>query len=444
MEVWVIYGIVAVVALLASGLVGTVEAAVSSISRARVENMVKDDVRGAAALLRVLNHRANHINLLVMLETILDATAAVFAAMMAMDIISSDAWAITAAIASVSLLSFGVVGVFSRTVGKRNPYSVSLSSAQVLSVINKILGPISKLLIWLGNLLSPGHGFRDGPYATEVELREMVDIAQEHGIVEVTEQRMIQNIFDLADTYAKNVMVPRPEMIWLEADKNAGQATTLMIRSGHSRVPIIGENVDDIVGIAYLKDIVRETYHRTDGGRGVKVGDIVRPAFFVPESKPLDELLQEMQRDNMHIAMLVDEYGGIAGLVTMEDILEEIVGEITDEYDESEVAPIEEIGERQYRAVARLSLDDLKSYLDDELDYDLEFDEEVEDQVDTVAGLISYGLGRVPLPGSDVEFEGLRFTAEGGRDRRGRMKVTSVVIDVPEQNEPYVDHHFAD
>ncbi|WIM67094.1 hemolysin family protein [Corynebacterium breve] len=431
MEVWALYGIVAIVAMLLSGLVGTVEAAVSSISRARVENMVKDEVRGAPGLLRVLNYRANHINLLVMIKTILDATAAVFAAMMTMDLISSDAWAITAAIAAVTLLTFGVVGTFSRTVGKRNPYSVSLHSAQVLAVINRIMGPLSKLLIWIGNLISPGHGFRDGPYATEVELREMVDIAQEHGIVEVTERRMIQNIFDLASTFAKNVMVPRPEMIWLEADKSAGQATNLMIRSGHSRVPIIGENVDDIIGVAYLKDIVAETYHRTDGGRGVPVADIVRAPFFVPESKPLDELLHEMQRDNTHMALLVDEYGGIAGLVTMEDILEEIVGEITDEYDESEVAPIEEIAPRQYRAVARLSLEDLVEFLDDHLGFELEFDDDTVGQVDTVAGLISYGLGRVPLPGSHVDIEGVRFTAEGGRDRRGRMKVRSVLVDVP-------------
>ncbi|SES29424.1 hemolysin family protein [Corynebacterium cystitidis] len=431
MEVWVTYGIVALIAMLVSGLVGTVESAVSSISRARVENMVKDEVNGAPALMRVVNRRADHINLLVMIKVILDTTAAVFTAMAAMDIIESDAWAIVGAITAVSVVTFGIVGVFSRTVGRRNPYSVSLSSARVLSLINRVLGPLSKLLIWLGNLVSPGHGFRDGPYATEVELREMVDIAQEHGIVEVTEHRMIQNIFDLASTYAKNVMVPRPEMIWLEADKSAGQATNLMIRSGHSRVPIIGDNVDDIVGVAYLKDIVAETYHRTDGGRGVPVSDVVRDAKFVPESKPLDELLHEMQRDNMHIAMLVDEYGGIAGLVTMEDILEEIVGEITDEYDEGEVAPIEAVGERQFRAVARLSLDDLADHLNQQLEFEIDFDEETSDSVETVAGLISYGLGRVPLPGSHVEFDGVRFTAEGGRDRRGRMKVRSVLIDVP-------------
>lgn len=433
MEVWVVYGIVAVLALLVSGLVATIEAAVSSISRARVENMVKGDVRDASALLRVLNHRADHINFLVLIKTVLDAAAAVFAAMMAMDIIRSDAWAITAAIAAVTLLSFGVVGVFSRTVGRRNPYSVSLASAGVLTGLTRVFGPLSRLLIWLGNLLSPGQGFRSGPYATEVELREMVDIAQEHGVVEVTEHRMIQNIFDLANTYAKNVMVPRPEMIWLESTKNTGQATNLMIRSGHSRVPIIGENVDDIVGVAYLKDIVAQTYHRTDGGRGVSVGEIVREAKFVPESKPLDALLHEMQRDNTHIAILIDEYGGIAGLVTMEDILEEIVGEITDEYDEGEVAPIEAVGEREFRAVARLSLDDLASHLDDELGFEINFDEETRDSVDTVAGLISYGLGRVPLPGSHVEFDGVRFTAEGGRDRRGRMKVRNVLIDVPER-----------
>ena len=252
-------------------------------------------------------------------------------------------------------------------------------------------------------------------------------------MVETAEHRMIQNIFDLATTHARQVMVPRPEMVWIEAEKNAGQAANLMIRSGHSRVPVIGENVDDIVGVLYLKDIVQRTYNRTDGGRGVSVSDIMRKPMFVPDSKPLDDLLGEMQRDQTHIAVLVDEYGDIAGLMTMEDILEEIVGEITDEYDADEEAPIEPVEDRTYRAQARLPLDDLVDYLDDELDYELEFDEEITDNVETVAGLLSYELGRVPLPGSDVTVAGLRFTAEGGRDRRGRMKVRTVLIDVPEQ-----------
>lgn len=426
--VWL--SVVTVLALGLSGLVGTVESAVSSISRARVEGMVKDEVAGARSLLKVVDHRVNNINLLILLKTLLDATAAVFAAALARDVFESEVWAIVLAIVAVALITYAVVGVFARTMGRKNPYSISLRSAVVLQSVAFVLGPVARVLIWLGNLIAPGSGFRHGPYATEVELREMVDIAQEHGIVEVEERRMIQSVFDLASTTARQVMVPRTEMIWIEEGKHAGQATTLCVRSGHSRVPVVGENIDDILGIVYIKDLVRHTYHLTDGGASVSVTDVMRPATFVPDSKNLDELLHEMQRDKIHMAMLVDEYGGIAGLITMEDILEEIVGEIADEYDIAEVAPIELIGDRTYRAVSRLSLEDLRDEIDDDYDIDIEFTEEIEDQVESVGGLIGYEIGRVPLPNSTVETCGLRLTAEGGRDRRGRMRVRSVVVEV--------------
>ena len=426
--VWL--SVVTVLALGLSGLVGTVESAVSSISRARVEGMVKDEVAGARSLLKVVDHRVNNINLLILLKTLLDATAAVFAAALARDVFESEVWAIVLAIVAVALITYAVVGVFARTMGRKNPYSISLRSAVVLQGVAFVLGPVARVLIWLGNLIAPGSGFRHGPYATEVELREMVDIAQEHGIVEVEERRMIQSVFDLASTTARQVMVPRTEMIWIEEGKHAGQATTLCVRSGHSRVPVVGENIDDILGIVYIKDLVRHTYHLTDGGASVSVTDVMRPATFVPDSKNLDELLHEMQRDKIHMAMLVDEYGGIAGLITMEDILEEIVGEIADEYDIAEVDPIELIGDRTYRAVSRLSLEDLRDEIDDDYDIDIEFTEEIEDQVESVGGLIGYEIGRVPLPNSTVETCGLRLTAEGGRDRRGRMRVRSVVVEV--------------
>lgn len=426
--VWL--GTVTVLALALSGLLGTVESAVSSISRARVEAMVKDDVAGARPLLEVLDRRADHINLLILLKTLLDATAAVFAAALAREYIASDLWAITLAIVAVTVISYAVIGVFARTMGRKNPYSISLRSGMVLQSVAFVLGPVSRLLIWVGNLIAPGAGFRHGPYATEVELREMVDIAQEHGIVEVEERRMIQSVFDLASTTARQVMVPRTEMIWIEADKHAGQATTLCVRSGHSRVPVVGENIDDIVGIVYIKDLVRHTYHLTDGGSSVSVAEVMRPATFVPESKNLDELLHEMQRDHTHMAMLVDEYGGIAGLITLEDILEEIVGEIADEYDLAEIAPVERIDDRTYRVVSRLSLEDLADEIHEDLDLDIDFSEEIGEQVESVAGLIGFEIGRVPLPGSTVETSGLRLTAEGGRDRRGRVRVRSVLVEV--------------
>lgn len=243
---------------------------------------------------------------------------------------------------------------------------------------------------------------------------------------------MIQSVFDLASTTVRQVMVPRPEMIWIESGKSAGQATALCVRSGHSRIPVIGENVDDIIGIVYLKDLVQKTYYATDGGRSVTVDEVMRPPKFVPDSRSLDALLQDMQERQNHIAILVDEYGGVAGLISIEDILEEIVGEIADEYDNDEVAPIEEVSERTYRVVSRLALEDLKSHIDEAFEQDIEFSEEITDQVDTVGGLIAFELGRVPLPGARVETSGLVLTAEGARNRRGRLRMHSVVVEVLE------------
>ena len=429
-----VYAAVTIAALLLSGLLGSIESALAPISRARVEGMVKDDTPGAEALLRVVDHRANHVNTLVLVKTVLDVLASVTGAMLAMDLLESDGWAIAVAVVVVTLLQFSIVGVFARTAGKRNPYTISLKAAQGLGVFQAVLGPVAKLLIWVGNLFHPGEDFRDGPYATEVELREMVEVAQEKGVVETTEGRMIQNIFDLASSYARQVMVPRPEMVWIEGEKTARQATALMVRSGHSRVPVIGESVDEIVGVAYLKDMFDDRGTPLDPA--TEITEFMREPLFLPDSKPLDVLLKEMQQSNTHIAILIDEYGTVAGLLTMEDLLEEIVGEITDEYDEDEEAPVTEVEPRLFRVQARLPLDDLVDYLADNLDYELEYPDDVTDNVDTVAGLLSYELGRVPLPGASILRDGVRYTAEGGRDRRGRVKTRTVLVSVAEQVEP--------
>ncbi|WJZ03304.1 hemolysin family protein [Corynebacterium freiburgense] len=426
----VLLGLGAAAALILSGALGTVESAVASISRTRVEELVKDEHPGAATLLRVLDRRAEHINLLVLLRTLLESVGAVLTTALAYHLFASESMALLIAIVVLTLVTFVVVGVYSRTIGRQNPYTVSLQSAMILSVLAFVLGPVARLLIWVGNKLAPGQGFRDGPFANEHELREMVDIAQEHGIVEVEERRMIQSVFDLASTTARSVMVPRPEMVWIEQDKTAGHATALCVRSGHSRIPVIGENVDDIVGVVYLKDLVQLTYHATDGGQSVRVSDVMRKATFVPDSKSLDDLLHEMQVHRNHIAMLVDEYGGIAGLISIEDILEEIVGEIADEYDAAEIAPIEQLDERIFRVVSRLSLDELVELIEESCGIEISFEEDITEEVDTVGGLLALELGRVPLPGSTVETHGMTLVAAGQRDRRGRMRMTTVTVEV--------------
>jgi CBS domain containing-hemolysin-like protein len=286
-------------------------------------------------------------------------------------------------------------------------------------VISVLLAPISRLLVVLGNMLTPGRGFRNGPFASEIELREVVDLAQQRGVVAADERRMIQSVFELGDTPAREVMVPRTEMIWIESDEPANHAISLAVRSGHSRIPVIGENVDDIVGVVYLKDIVQHRYYST-GSRDTFVAQVMRPAVFVPDSKPLDALLREMQRTRNHMALLVDEYGAIAGLVTIEDVLEEIVGEIADEYDAAEVAPVEDLGDNRFRVSARLPIEDVGEL------FGVEFDEHLD--VDTVGGLLALELGRVPLPGAEVVSHGLRLHAEGGPDHRGRVRIGTVLL----------------
>lgn len=401
------------------GMFAAIDAALSTMSIARIDEMVRDERPGAVRLSRVVAERPRYINLVVLLRIICEITATVLLVSF-LDGHLGVGWGLVATAAIMVVTSFVVIGVGPRTIGRQNAYTIALMSALPLQAISVLLAPLSRLLVLIGNALTPGRGFRNGPFASEIELREVVDLAQQRGVVADEERRMIQSVFELGDTPAREVMVPRTEMVWIESDKSAGQATSLAVRSGHSRIPVVGENVDDIVGVVYLKDLVQQTYYSTNGGRDTSVAAVMRPAVFVPDSKPLDALLSEMQRDRNHMALLVDEYGATAGLVTIEDVLEEIVGEIVDEYDIGEVVPVEALGERRFRVSARLPFEDLCELYEYEPEEDLD--------VDTVGGLMALELGRVPLPGSEVSWDGLRLRAEGGPDHRGRVRVGTVLV----------------
>ncbi|WP_394288949.1 hemolysin family protein [Corynebacterium variabile] len=428
---------VAAVVVPVAGVVSSVETALAQLSVARVESLVKEERPGAARLQRVIDNRPDHINLLVLIRTVLEAGAAVLVTIVAEDLIEPTGWAVAVAVVVASLLIYVIVGVISRTAGRRNPYSLSLKAAPVLLVSAKILSPISRLLIRVGGLFAGGGALKAGPFASEIELREAVDIASERGVVEVDEQKMIQSVFDLGTTTARTVMVPRPEMVWIEQHKTADQATRLCIRSGLSRVPVVGESVDDVVGVVYLKDLVTATFDAPAEQRSVPVSDLMREPFFVPDSRMLADLLEDMQRDQIHIAVLIDEYGGTSGLVSIEDILEEIVGEISDEYDHGDVGDVEDLGPGEFRVVSWLSLDDLRELYEDT---GVEIDEEEYEDVETVAGLVAFELDRVPLPGAEVDVAGLHLVCEGGRDRRGRIKVRTIVVTGPVRPEQSEDN----
>ena len=408
----------AVLLMPVGGLFAAVDSALITISPARVDDLVRGERPGARALLKVVSDRPRYINLMVLLRILCEITATVLLAGALLEWLDTTrALLITATV--MVLVSYVVIGVGPRTLGRQHAYSIALVAAIPLRGIAVLLSPVARLLILIGNAITPGKGFRNGPFASEIELREIVDLARERGVVADDESRMIQSVFELGDTAARAVMVPRTEMVWIETDKTVGQAISLAVRSGHSRIPVIGENVDDVVGVVYLKDLVQRTNSSGSRDRDSVVGDFMRPPVFVPDSKPLDTLLAEMQRDRNHMALLVDEYGAIAGLVTIEDVLEEIVGEIADEYDMDETPPIEVLGNGKYRVSARLSLEDLGELFEMELD---------DDDVDTVGGLMAHVLGRVPLPGSKVNSNGLVLRGEGGTDARGRVRVNTVLV----------------
>jgi CBS domain containing-hemolysin-like protein len=388
----------------------------------------------------VIADRPRHVNLLLLLRLVAETSATVLLTV-ALATLIRPLWAgVLTAAAIVVVVSYAFIGVGPRTLGRQHPYELGLAIASPVRALATLLGPLTKLLILIGNALTPGRGFRQGPFSSEVELRELVDMASTSGVVDETERKMIHSVFELGDTLVREVMVPRPDVVWVERDTPVDKVLRLALRSGYSRLPVLGENIDDVVGVAYLKDLVGAREDPAEpGGSTAPLAAVMRPAVFVPDSKRIDELLKEMQRSRNHMAIVVDEYGGTAGVVTIEDILEEIVGEITDEYDAEEVPDVARLDDGRLRVAARLPAEDLERLFPD--DYaDFEAEEGVgaelravlqDADVDTVGGLLAHQLGRVPLPGSEVEVAGLHLLAEGGKDARGRVRITTVLVTPP-------------
>ncbi|MBP2319686.1 CBS domain containing-hemolysin-like protein [Kibdelosporangium banguiense] len=409
--------VVAVLLVLVAGLFAAADAALSAVSRARVEGLARAGRAGARQLLVVVADRPRHVNLLLLLRLTCELVATVLFTVACLNLIQPDGLAVLIAGVGMVVVSYVLVGVGPRTLGRQHPYAVGLVAAGPVRVLGMVLGPLSRLLIVIGNAITPGRGFREGPFSSEVELRELVDLAGERGVVDEDEREMIHSVFELRATIAREVMVPRTEIIWIEQSKSVRQALALSLRTGFTRLPVIGESVDDIVGVVNLKDLVRGVLEDAEVSRPVT--ELMRPAEFVPDTKRLDDLLKEMQLSRNHMAIAVDEYGGTAGLLTIEDIIEEIVGEITDESDTDDRPPIEHLDDDAVRVSSRLPVEDLGEL----------FGAEFEDlDVETVGGLLAQRLGRVPLPGAEAEIAGLRLRAEGGKDSRGRMRITTVVV----------------
>ena len=386
-----------------------VESAFNYLSRHDAEAAILNS-RGSA-LKRIMAQPVAHMRALRFWRIWFDMASAV-AVTVLLNSLLDNVW-LSGLIATgvMALLGFVIVGVSPRQIGRVHSAGLVRFSAPLIRWLCWVLGPIPGWLVTLGSAVAPGAPADNEAFFSEEEFRELVDRATESDVIEDNEAELIQSVFDFGDTLVRSVMVPRTDILSIDSGSNLHRAMSLFLRSGYSRIPVIGENTDHVLGIVYLKDVAAVIHNLGPGEEPPVVDELAREVRYVPDSKPVSELLRELQKESTHVAIVIDEYGGTAGLVTLEDLIEEIVGEIVDEYD-TESAEAVELGDGSYRVSARMSIEDLGELFDLELD---------DDEVDTVGGLLAKALGRVPIVGSTVEVHGLSLRADRLEGRRNRV-----------------------
>ncbi|HEY5221815.1 MAG TPA: hemolysin family protein [Microbacteriaceae bacterium] len=412
-----VFLIVALILVAFGGLMAAVDAAISVQSRADITEL-SEDSRSRRSLLAIASDPGAHLNAVSFMRIISETTAAVLVTL-AFEMVFEQWWlSLLLAAAIMTGVSFVLVGTSPRSVGRAHAKTMLLLTAPLVRFVRVLLGPIARGLVALGNRVTPTRG-RSAAVGSEEQLLSIVDEATELEVLEEDDRELIHSIFEFNETVVREVMIPRTDMVTVDASASLGAAMALFLSKGVSRIPVVADDVDDVTGVLYLRDVARLTFERPLDVENVTVGDLGRPALFVPESQKADSLLRQMQLEANHLAMVVDEYGGIAGLVTLEDLIEELVGDISDEYDH-DVALVESLGPERYRVSARLPVDELGELFDIELD---------DDDVDSVGGLLGKALGRLPVSGATASTGGLRLTAERTEGRRKRISTVLVERD---------------
>ncbi|HET7091305.1 MAG TPA: hemolysin family protein [Anaerolineae bacterium] len=403
------------------------EMAMVSVPRLRMKQLMESGNRTAGVVLRLADDSSRLLATVQIGVTLMGFLASATAAInlsggLAQLIAQLPIPGIASAAQGIAVFSITVVlAAATLILGELVPKSVALAHseriallvARPIDLMARFFGPIVRFLVWATNLIARPFGGkprRGMPIVTQDEIKTLVDAGEEGGVLEVAEKKMIYSVFDIGEMLAREVMVPRIDMVALEAGTPLLEATDVAIRHGHSRIPVYEETVDHIIGILYAKDLLKVfRQHGRSGGDGVRLPSLTRPAYFVPETKKVDELLRELQQRRVHMAIVIDEYGGTAGLVTIEDILEEIVGEIRDEYDESEEPMVKPLGRDEYEVDSRIPIDDVNELLAAELS---------DEESDTLGGLIYNQLGHVPEPGEEIEVDGVSLKVLNVKDRR--------------------------
>ena len=414
---------VAVLLVVFGGLLAAADAALGVLSRTDLADLAAHS-RSRRSLLAIAADPGAHINALNFMRIVAETTAAVLVTLALSSVFTDWWWTLLASALIMTGASFVLVGSSPRSVGRANSRAVMRFAAPIVRGIRVVLGPIAAALVALGNRVTPGRP-PSATFSSEEQLLSMVDEATELEVLEEDDRELIHSIFEFNDTVVREVMIPRTDMVTIDADATMGASMGLFLSKGISRMPVIGDDIDEVLGVLYLRDVARVAYETgtveqiLDADPTLTAAQLARPALFVPESQKADSLLRQMQLESNHLAMVVDEYGGIAGLATLEDLIEELVGDISDEYDH-EVAEVEDLGSGKFRVSARLPIDELGDLFGLELE---------DDEVDSVGGLITKVLGRLPTTGASAEFSGLILTADRTEGRRKRLSTVLVERD---------------
>ena len=407
--------LLAVVLLLVvfSALLAIAETSMTRISKVKAHALAEEKKRGAGILKNLLEHPERFLNTILLSVLIVQTVQTSLATIVGVNVFGR-LWGSIAAVLFNVVLTFIVAEAAPKTWALQHTERAALATAPLVRLLLGFppLSLLTKLFIVLSNIITPGKGIPQGPFVSEEELLATVDVATQDETIEHEERALIRSIIEFGDTVAREVMVPRPDMVAVEGRDKVGDVLEVAIAAGYSRIPVYDQGIDDIIGIVYTKDLMRTM--REEGAEERTARDVARKAEFVPEGKKVAELMREMQKDKFHIAIVVDEYGGTAGLVTLEDLIEELVGEIVDEFDVEEPS-IEALPGGAYRVNARMPLDEVN---------DLAGADFPEGDWDTIGGFVFNLLGHVPTDGESVEHEGYRLVAEKVQGRRiGRVRI---------------------
>jgi putative hemolysin len=388
------------------------ETSLTRISRVKAMALADEGRRGAGVLATLVEHPERFLNVILLVVLIVQTLQASLATIVGVDLFGPALGSAAAVFFNV-VLTYVIAEAAPKTWALQHTERAALMSAPFVRLLIAFppLNLLARGLIGLSNVILPGKGLKEGPFVSEEELLATVDVATEDEVIEMEERALIRSIIEFGDTVAREVMVPRPDMVAVEGrDKNA-DVLEVAIAAGYSRIPVYDQGIDDIVGIVYTKDLMRAVQEDRDEQT---VRELAREARFVPETKRVAELMREMQKEKFHIAIVIDEYGGTAGLVTLEDLIEELVGEIVDEFDVDEPT-VEALPNGAVRVNARMPIDEVNELVGAEFP---------EGDWDTIGGYVFNLLGHVPAEGEAAEIDGFRLHAEKVQGRRiGRVRI---------------------